>query len=155
MEARSAEERRRWRRRRGGVYGGSFSFRVICGSLAVRIDAASRPITIHRTTITPLGYILTRATVSYALFPSLKTLGRGAEGGGEEGLADGRAPLTLSSARLIYRYLIINRRDFGQVPLEWEGKKGKNRPRSRPTLVSEISRSGEERTRRRRFWHGV
>lgn len=38
-------------------YGGSFSFRVICGSLVVRIDAASRPITIHRTTITPLGYI--------------------------------------------------------------------------------------------------
>lgn len=41
-------------------YGGSFSFRVICGSLVVRIDAASRPITIHRTTITPLGYIPTR-----------------------------------------------------------------------------------------------
>jgi len=38
-------------------YGGSFSFRVICSSLVVRIDAASRPITIHRTTITPLGYI--------------------------------------------------------------------------------------------------
>lgn len=36
---------------------GSFSFRVICGSLVVRIDAASRPITIHRTTITPQGYI--------------------------------------------------------------------------------------------------
>ena len=71
-----------------GVYGGSFSFRVICGSLAVRIDAASRPITIHRTTITPLGYILTR--VSHALFPSLKAHGRR----GAEGLA--RA-LTLSS----------------------------------------------------------
>lgn len=38
-------------------YGRSFSFRVICGSLVVRIDAASRPITIHRTTITPLRYI--------------------------------------------------------------------------------------------------
>jgi len=42
-------------------YGGSFSFRVICGSLVVRIDAASRPITIHRTAITPLGYIPARA----------------------------------------------------------------------------------------------
>ena len=30
---------------------------MICGSLVVRIDAARRPITIHRTTITPLGYI--------------------------------------------------------------------------------------------------
>lgn len=49
------------------VYGGSFSFRVICGSLVVRIDAASRPITIHRTTITPLGYIPMRRIL---VFPS-------------------------------------------------------------------------------------
>lgn len=48
-------------------YGGSFSFRVICGSLVVRIDAASRPITIHRTTITPLGYIPAHRIL---LFPS-------------------------------------------------------------------------------------
>lgn len=56
------------------LYGGSFSFRVICGSLVVRIDAASRPITIHRTTITPLGYIPTRRILvspSYALYLSL------------------------------------------------------------------------------------
>lgn len=56
-------------------YGGSFSFRVICGSLVVRIDAASRPITIHRTTITPLGYIpahriLLSPSPSRFLFPS-------------------------------------------------------------------------------------
>lgn len=64
--------RRRTREGDAGVsvYGGSFSFRVICGSLVVRIDAASRPITIHRTTITPLGYIPTRRILvspSYAL----------------------------------------------------------------------------------------
>lgn len=64
--------RRRTREGDAGVsvYGGSFSFRVICGSLVVRIDAASRPITIHRTTITPLGYIPTRrifVSPSYAL----------------------------------------------------------------------------------------
>lgn len=46
-------------------YGGSFSFQVICGSLVVRIDAASRPITIHRTTITPLGYIPARHILLY------------------------------------------------------------------------------------------
>lgn len=53
---------------------GSFSFRVICGSLVVRIDAASRPITIHRTTITPLGYILAHhilVSPSPSLHPSL------------------------------------------------------------------------------------
>lgn len=86
--------------RREGVYGGSFSFRVICGSLAVRIDAASRPITIHRTTITPLGYIVTRATVSYALFPSLK-----AHGG--RGIGEWTRALTLSSALLIRRYILL------------------------------------------------
>lgn len=50
---------------------GSFSFRVICGSLVVRIDAASRPITIHRTTITPLGYIPAHH-ILVSLSPSLR-----------------------------------------------------------------------------------
>lgn len=71
-ETEEASGRRRTREGDAGVsvYGGSFSFRVICGSLVVRIDAASRPITIHRTTITPLGYIPTRRILvspSYAL----------------------------------------------------------------------------------------
>lgn len=55
-------------------YGGSFSFRVICGSLVVRIDAASRPITIHRTTITPLGYIPAHTVSSSFLRPHVFSL---------------------------------------------------------------------------------
>jgi len=75
-----ARSRKRCRGGCWGVgYGESFSFRVICGSLVVRIDAASRPITIHRTTITPLGYIPARARrlsstpfhpLSFSLFPA-------------------------------------------------------------------------------------
>ena len=74
MEARDAPQLRgsaEFEEGEGG-YGGSFSFRVICGSLAVRIDAASRPITIHRTTITPLGCIYTYTPYSLPLFPSFR-----------------------------------------------------------------------------------
>lgn len=121
-----------------GVYGGSFSFRVICGSLAVRIDAASRPITIHRTTITPLGYILTRV---YTIPRSLSLLESPRE---ERGRGIGARSNTFLPAHL---YLIINRRDFGQVPREEE--EGEKRDLERESLEIFFKRwRGKRRFRR-------
>ena len=122
-----------------GVYGGSFSFRVICGSLAVRIDAASRPITIHRTTITPLGYILTRV---YTIPRSLSLLESPRE---ERGRGIGARSNTFLPAHL---YLIINRRDFGQVPHKEEGEK---RDLERESLEIFFRRW----RRKRRFWRVI